>query len=130
MPMSDHLFMGELVRIHALSDDLAEHALCSLYSNAVSDGRTQHAQSCLGQLSMLYAKQGRQRECLRLCIRLVREDLSAYRIGHLAYALERRGWRFFARHFFSRVLELPELVDAPVRWHEHARVALARLKES
>ena len=129
MTISDHAFMGELVRIHAMPSELAERALSALHSDAVREGRAAHAQSCLTQLAMLYEKLGRQRDGLRLYVRLVREDLSAYRLAQLAYALERRCWRSFARRFFRRVLELPEGPDATVRWHEHARAALTRLGE-
>lgn len=126
MTLSDAEFGREVIRIHALDANAAEKMWWKLYRQAKVDARHEHAWMCLSQLRMLLSSERRERESLRVTIRLVREHRSAGTFCSLAYSLERYGWRRLAHTFFRRALEMPDNDSTVVKWHSHARAGVVR----
>jgi hypothetical protein len=129
MSKSQTTFLRDLLEAKALPLDDAERRLRELHVNAIAERRYADARSCLTQLSIYLAEQGKTRECLHVCIRLARDEGSAFYVACVAYALERHGWLGFAETLFARILELPEEPgDEQFKLREEARDCLERLR--
>src|SRR5262245_59628945 len=100
--------------------DLAEGKLLELEALADQVGNRLWVRSCLLQRSILLASWGRERDSLRLCIRLAREYPSASSLVHLAHCLERNSRFSLAQACFQSVLDRYTVASERVDW---ARIA-------
>jgi len=127
---SDDEFAREIIRVHGLDSSAAESRWWELYHAARNEGRDAQARGCLLQLGLLLSSMGRERDSLRVMIRMARESkqLSASVFTNLGCSLERNKWYGFAHLFFLHALKCPAAESSLVKWHELARIGLERTK--
>jgi hypothetical protein len=70
-----------------------------------------------------------RREAVRVWMQGAREHRTARSLVSLGCALERYGWRGFARRVFKQAIRCPPGVGDTVSWREQALAGLTRLAE-